>query len=275
MSVMKLLNRIIARPEDHLNVNIRGNSEANDCIFQDPMTQFAIALSALLHDLDHPGVTNAILVQEKTDVALLYGNKSVAEQNSVDLAWQLLMEDQFADLRRAIYCTNEEFLRFRQLMVNTVLATDIMDKDLKMIREERWNKAFTSPHSRHSMGDRIYARNRKATIVIEHLIQASDIAHTMQHFHIYKRWNQKLFIEMYNAYQTGRTEVNPIDGWYQGELGFFDFYIIPLAKKLQECNAFGVSSHEYLSYALQNRSEWESKGKQIVEEYREAVMKQN
>jgi 3'5'-cyclic nucleotide phosphodiesterase len=30
--------------------------------------------------------------------------------------------------------------------------------------------------------------NRKATIVIEHIIQASDIAHTMQHWHIYRKW---------------------------------------------------------------------------------------
>jgi hypothetical protein len=272
---MKLLNRIIARPEDHLNINVYGSSEANDCIFHNPMTQFAIALSALLHDLDHPGVTNSTLVQEKADVALLYGNKSVAEQNSVDLAWKLLMEDQYSDLRRAIYCTEEELLHFRQLMVNTILATDIMDKDLKMLREERWNKAFRLQPTRQSMGDPIYARNRKATIVIEHLIQASDIAHTMQHFHIYKRWNQKLFNEMYNAYEAGRIDVNPIEGWYQGELGFFDFYILPLAKKLEECNAFGVSSHEYLSYAKQNRSEWESKGRQIVEEYRETLMKRN
>jgi hypothetical protein len=28
------------------------------------------------------------------------------------------------------------------------------------------------------------------------------------------------------------------------EIGFFDFYIIPLAKKLKECGVFGVSSDE-------------------------------
>ncbi|KAG7370730.1 PAS domain containing protein [Nitzschia inconspicua] len=274
MSVMKLLNRIIARPEDTLNIKRFGNSETNDCIFQDPMTQFAVALSALLHDLDHPGVTNNTLVKEKADIAVLYGNKSVAEQNSVALAWALLMEDTFVDLRMAIYCNTEEFLRFRQLMVNTILATDIMDKDLKTLREERWKKAFSVQESYLTEEQHSYARNRKATIVIEHLIQASDIAHTMQHFHIYRRWNQKLFMEMYDAYKAGRTDVNPLDGWYKGELGFFDFYIIPLAKKLEECNAFGVSSHEYLSYAEQNRSEWEAKGQQIVEEYREIVMKQ-
>jgi 3'5'-cyclic nucleotide phosphodiesterase len=274
MSVMKLLNRIIARPEDSLNSNFCGTSDSNNYIFQDPMTQFAVCLSALLHDLDHPGVTNTTLVNEKAEMALLYGNKSVAEQNSVSLAWSLLMEDDFLELRTAIYCNKEEFLHFRQLMVNTILATDIMDKDLKALREDRWKKAFSVQNGQHDQANSSYARNRKATIVIEHLIQASDIAHTMQHFHIYRRWNQKLFMEMYDAYKAGRTDVNPIDGWYQGELGFFDFYIIPLAKKLEDCNVFGVSSHEYLSYAQQNRSEWELKGKQIVEEYAEMVQKQ-
>ena len=47
----------------------------------------------------------------------------------------------------------------------------------------------------------------------------------------------------------------------QGEIGFFDFYIIPLARKLKECGVFGVSSDEYLQYALENRREWEIKGK--------------
>ena len=36
----------------------------------------------------------------------------------------------------------------------------------------------------------------------------------------------------------------------QGELKFFDNYIIPLAKKLRDCNVFGVSSDECLNYAV-------------------------
>jgi hypothetical protein len=44
---------------------------------------------------------------------------------------------------------------------------------------------------------------------------------------------------------------DPSENWYQGEIGF-DFYIIPLAK-LKDCGVFGVSSDEYLNYALKNR----------------------
>jgi hypothetical protein len=64
----------------------------------------------------------------------------------------------------------------------------------------------------------------------------------------------------------GRSEQDPTDFWYKGELGFLDFYVIPLAKKLKDCGVFGVSSDEYLQYALNNRSEWERKGREVLQE---------
>jgi hypothetical protein len=45
---------------------------------------------------------------------------------------------------------------------------------------------------------------------------------------------------------------------------FFHCYIIPLAKKLESYGVFGVSSDEYLTYALENRKEWVEKGEAIV-----------
>ena len=106
--------------------------------------------------------------------------------------------------------------------------------------------------------------NRKATIVLEHIIQASDVSHTMQHWHVYTRWNERLYAEMLKAYEEGRSDKDPTDGWYGGELWFYDNYVIPLAKKLAECGVFGVSSDEYLNYAEENRKEWAQKGKDIV-----------
>ena len=38
--------------------------------------------------------------------------------------------------------------------------------------------------------------------------------------------------------------------------------IIPLAKKLRDCNIFGVSSDECLNYAQRNRDEWEECGRE-------------
>ncbi len=79
----------------------------------------------------------------------------------------------------------------------------------------------------------------RTTIVIEQIIQAADVLHMMQHWHIYHKWNRQLFHEMYAAFKEGQMGEDPTEFWYQGELRFFDNYIIPLAKKLKDCNVLG------------------------------------
>jgi uncharacterized protein YhaN len=173
----------------------------------------------------------------------------------------------YKDLQNCIAVDEEEKQRFRQLVVNSVMATDIFDKDMKELRNKRWNKAFHNDESQQIELNDINMeeyRNMRATIVIEHIIQASDVAHTMQHWHIYTKWNERLFEEMYSAYECGRADKNPAQLWYKGELWFFDNYVIPLAKKLEECNVFGVASDECLNYATANRNEWQAKGEEMV-----------
>lgn len=79
---------------------------------------------------------------------------------------------------------------------------------------------------------------------------------------------------MYFAYLTNRSDKDPSEGWYGGEIWFFDNYVIPLAGKLRECGVFGVSSDEYLNYAQQNRHEWERKGHQVVASMKVKVEKE-
>jgi hypothetical protein len=103
-------------------------------------------------------------------------------------------------------------------MVNMVMATDLFDEEMNALRRARWQRCFHPeelPFPDHGGSD---AFDRKATIVLEHIIQASDVAHTMQHWHVYLKWNERLFFEMYRAYRDGRSGINPIDDWYKGEL---------------------------------------------------------
>ena len=228
--------------------------------------------SALIHDVGHEGVPNFVLGKKHPLLADKYSNKSIAEQRSVDIAWELLLLPQFSHLRASIYQSKSDYTRFRYLVVNGVMATDIFDKDLKELRNSRWETAFhreeqESPYVKDAM-------DRKATIVIEHIIQASDVAHTMQHFFIYSKWNERLFKEMYFGFLKGSLEKDPSAGWYKGELWFFDNYVIPLAEKLKECNVFGVSSDEYYNYATQNRKEWERKGETLCEIMKSKALKE-
>lgn len=162
-SVNKLLSRIVA-PDLQLNGSADFEHTLHDHTYgitSDPLTQFACVLSALIHDVDHTGLPNSQLVKEETPLAKAYNYRSVAEQNSIDLAWDALMQPQYTELRKAIYQSKEELNRFRQLVVNSVLATDIMDKELKKLRNQRWDKAFAEKSQDH--GSRELVENRKAT----------------------------------------------------------------------------------------------------------------
>jgi 3'5'-cyclic nucleotide phosphodiesterase len=176
------------------------------------------------------------------------------------------MQPGFDAFRSCICKTEVELKKFQGLVEHIVLATDIMDNNLKDERNARWNELFRATSS--AIADQ--SRDR---IVLEYLIQASDVAHTMQHWHVYMKWNERLFHEMYRAYIAGRADKNPADTWYQSELKFLDSYIIPLAGKLQECGVFGVSGDEVLAYALSNRHEWRVKGRGIVKKYVEKFCK--
>jgi hypothetical protein len=186
MCTNKLMKRVVAKDEEISEAQLH---EYTHGMTSNPLTQFALVFCALIHDVDHSGVSNSQLIKEETLIAKLYSHRSVAEQNSVDISWDLLLDPVYADLRSAIYSNEAELQHFRQLVVNIVLATDMFDKHMKDIREKRWDKAFLYAgfeEEKDEMKDRPPANptvdgvNLKATIVMEHLIQASDIAHTMQ-----------------------------------------------------------------------------------------------
>ncbi|KAL3937726.1 MAG: hypothetical protein SGBAC_007220 [Bacillariaceae sp.] len=236
-----------------------GSKDASD-IADDPLARFAVVMSALVHDVGHTGVPNGQLAQEQPELANKYQNKSIAEQNSIDTAWEILMSSRFKNLQHSIFESIEERERFRQLLVNCVMATDIFDQDLRALRKSRWEKAFSDDGSLSSGAE---GGHYKATIVIEHIMQASDVAHTMQEWEIYRQWNESLFREMHDAYTEGRATKDPSDGWYEGELWFFDNWVIPLAQNLKECGVLDIVSDQLVKQARRNRAKWELEGEEI------------
>jgi hypothetical protein len=68
---------------------------------------------------------------------------------------------------------------------------------------------------------------------------------------------ERLFEEMYSAIaQEGLKLAHRRDG---GELCFFYNHIIPLARTFEECGMFGVSSDEYLNYALESHEKFDER----------------
>jgi len=233
MSVTKLLSRVVTQDDDCAEENFKKG------IATDALMQFGIIVSALIHDVDHLGVPNAQLAIEKPDLASKYQDKSIAENNSISVAWGILMKPEFEMLRKCLAPNAADLEKFHDVVINATLATDIVDKDLKADRNKRWEFAFSE-----SVGEK--SDELKIRIVLEHLIQASDVCHTMQHWHIYRKWNERLFEEMYKAYREGRSAKDPSEFWYNGELGFFDF----VSNRRGGIAARDVQFHQFLTNPL-------------------------
>jgi 3'5'-cyclic nucleotide phosphodiesterase len=229
----------------------------------DPFTHLACFVSALVHDAGHVGVPNAVLATEQPALASKYGpTSSIAEQHSVAIAWETLFLPEFAPLRSLWFSSEAELRHFRQLLVHGVLGTDLFDEKLRSGRQARWNEVFGDHQGGAVQPD---ASDRRATIVLEHLLQASDLSHTMQHWHVYRKWNERLFEEMHDAYQCGRRRHEPALSWYDDELAFMDNYVIPIAQKMCDCGHWGAAADEFMQYAMANRSEWSAKGRDLVQ----------
>jgi len=259
---------------DLLLTNLDSNRHSADLpkhvqtLQSDPLISFALVFTGLVHDVYHEGVPNAQLVQEGSPIAEYHQNQSVAENQSLHMALTLLETDaQFGVLRETILGVAQEHDRFQYLVQQALLATDIADKTLRDDRQRRWRSAFGEEDT-DDAHVAAQEENDKVIILMEHLMQVADVFALMEDWDVYQKWNVKLFQEMHCAYAHGRAAPNhPADFWYNFELGFFDFYIIPLAKRLPDLGFDGSFSEKHLNYAVQNRAEWVERGKTVTAEF--------
>jgi hypothetical protein len=252
MTANNLMKRILDRDTDQARKSTFG-------ISSDPLSHFAVFFSALIHDVDHRGLASAGALKER-DIK----EETTSEQGIVDLTWGLLMEPRYKNLRSCISANKHERNRFRQFLTNCVQATDVTDMKLRALRKKRWHAAFNACSP--TLLTREEVNSRKATIVIELTMQMSSAAHYAQHWNMYRKWNGRHFTELYQAYKRGRSDRDPSMGWYENEILFFDNHVIPLAKMIKVCGVFARSNDECLTYAVQNRKEWEMKGRELCRE---------
>jgi hypothetical protein len=117
VSVNKLLNMICTHSNTLSQQEVYIHSFG---VATDPLAQLAIVVSALIHDVDHRGVPNPVLAKEDPSMAQRYEGKSIAEQNSVEMAWEILMRPTFRDFRACLFPTTTDLARFRQLVSHTL-----------------------------------------------------------------------------------------------------------------------------------------------------------
>lgn len=242
-------------------------------IFSCPMAHLALVFGALIHDVDHQGVGNSQLQTENGDLSRKYNGISIAENNSIDMALNILKEDRFSKLRECLFGSSDDTLTktehaqlFERLLRDMILATDINSKECRERTIQKWRNAMEiksdDPPMRISYSEESYLQ---VSSILEQLIQASDVAHLMQSWPLFLKWGKKLYHEIWAARQVERGPEAP-SNWYQVQIDFFDFYVLDLAKRLDCTGVFGQFGKLFFNNAMENRKRWIKEGSKICED---------
>jgi len=147
--------------------------------------RFLLMLSALIHDLGHPGTNNQWEVQTDSSLARRYENNSVLEHNSFDQTMRLVEDPAcnfFAGLPPA------QVQAWWAIVEELVLATDFA-----LHRE--FLDGFTEYLSHNPMD---FSDPKCLSWVSRALIKCADIANTAKPFAEAKAWGQRVMLEFWS-----------------------------------------------------------------------------
>ena len=224
-----------------------------------PLVTFASVFAAMIQYTDHPGA----VVDEKDPLVAKYGDRCIPQQLAFDTAMNLLLEEDFEDLRFHIYKTPEEFDLFRHVVVNALMGTedanDIVSIDFKTDilerRESRWNRAFGGS----STGKRIKGVNPndfQATVVIELLLQAANVSYASASWDQFSASLESLLRELPRAPSAS--------AWHERELRYLETFAVQPLKQLQNLDVFLDICSVQLEQLDSNRRRWAEWGEEFI-----------
>ena len=182
---------------------------------------FAILLSALVHDVDHPGHTNEFEINAKTHTAIKYKNISVLENHHCFIALQKINESGLF-LNVSIIDRN----MINNMIIACIMATD-MSLHFDLLDEFRDNK--------------------KGKTIGKMILHLADLSNPLRPFSISKSWAICLYKEFSDQIRLEEEMGLPISNhlkitsesdFYNKEIHFLKTYTEPLLDLFLDWNPY-------------------------------------
>ncbi|XP_077467952.1 cGMP-inhibited 3',5'-cyclic phosphodiesterase 3A isoform X3 [Stigmatopora argus] len=148
----------------------------------------ALYVAAAMHDYDHPGRTNAFLVATSAPQALLYNDRSVLENHHAAAAWNLFMSR--PDYNFLVNLEHVEFKRFRFLVIEAILATDLK-KHFDFLAE------FNAKVGDEGMSGIDWTNENDRLLVCQMCIKLADVNGPLKCKELHLQWTEGIVNEFY------------------------------------------------------------------------------
>ncbi|KAJ7345568.1 hypothetical protein JRQ81_001518 [Phrynocephalus forsythii] len=177
----------------------------------------AMIFAAAVHDYEHTGTTNNFHIQTRSDVAILYNDRSVLENHHVSAAYKIMQEE---DMNILVNLTKDEWRELRGLVIEMVLSTD-MSGHFQQIKTMR-----------HTLQETEGIDKSRAMSLILH---AADISHPSKSWDLHYRWTKALMEEFFRQGDKEAELGLPFSPLCdrkstmvaQSQIGFIDFIVKP------------------------------------------------
>ncbi|KAL9020991.1 MAG: hypothetical protein Q9185_001818 [Variospora sp. 1 TL-2023] len=209
-----------------------------------PFDALTLLISAIGHDVGHPGVNNAFLVALNAPLAQLYNDKSVLESFHCAAYSQILRrywKSAFADTA------------MRGLMISSILATDMGLHFKYMADLGDLQKKFHCNQGTQGWSPQVLDEYRTLTCGL--LIKCADISNVARPFDVAATWADILQLEFANqgemendlcmptALFGGPPELGNVTKLANSQIGFMNIFACPLFEAVSDilpCMTFAV-----------------------------------
>jgi hypothetical protein len=229
---------------------------------------FALLVSALCHDLSHPGTNNAFQVNNLTSLALVYNDVSVLENYHVATLFRILDAGssggdatQHANIFANL--TKEQFREVRTVIIKNILGTDMSYH----FESTNLFKARTCAHT-GSGGDKSTVSLRPDVkddrqLMMKILLHTADISNQAKPWEVASRWAAKVTEEFLAQGELERQAGGPVSPGMdktnvkmeQMTANFIEVVLEPLFTALAGYFPTLGPQHRLL---LDNKSKWRS-----------------
>mgnify|MGYP002624393304 CR=1 FL=1 len=168
------------------------NSNAEEICESNVLDLLGIIVSAMGHDLGHPGLTNNFHINASTDLAITYNDASCLENFHTSFLFKILRKEENNILDKL---TVENYKSIRKRMISQILATDMANHGevISLIRTKV--KSFQD-HEGENEGDdkfNLLSGNEKTKfeeqqVLLNYLMHSADLGHNCKKYEISKKW---------------------------------------------------------------------------------------
>ncbi|XP_022422900.1 calcium/calmodulin-dependent 3',5'-cyclic nucleotide phosphodiesterase 1A isoform X1 [Delphinapterus leucas] len=177
----------------------------------------AMVFAAAIHDYEHTGTTNNFHIQTRSDVAILYNDRSVLENHHVSAAYRLMQEEEMNVL---VNLSKDDWRDLRNLVIEMVLSTD-MSGHFQQIKNIR--NSLQQPEG----------LDKAKTMSL--ILHAADISHPAKSWQLHHRWTMALMEEFFLQGDKEAELGLPFSPLCdrkstmvaQSQIGFIDFIVEP------------------------------------------------